>query len=162
MTLHFKVSWTIRSTHRLLLHHIVTHCQSRVVQMNTQLFSSPATVTRNNMYYCGRDRVVGTMTTLWSRRSGVQFPAQSRKFHFSKTSWPALAPTQPSIQWVPKVRRPGREINHSPSSRAEVSNEWNYTPSSSMCLYGIHRDNFTFTCTCTFTFTFTMATFSYN
>jgi hypothetical protein len=38
---------------------------------------------------------------------------------------PALRPTQPPIQWVPvalslRVKRPGREADHSPLSSAEV------------------------------------------
>jgi hypothetical protein len=38
---------------------------------------------------------------------------------------PALGPTHPPIQWVPgalslRVKRPGREADHSPPSSAEV------------------------------------------
>jgi hypothetical protein len=36
------------------------------------------------------------------------------------SSTPALGPTQPPMQWVPGVNRPGREVNHSPPSSAEV------------------------------------------
>jgi hypothetical protein len=44
----------------------------------------------------------------------------------------ALRPTQPPIQWVPRVlslgiKRPGREADHSPASNAEVKNAWSYT-----------------------------------
>jgi hypothetical protein len=34
--------------------------------------------------------------------------------------------TQPPIQWVPRVKRPGREVDHSSPSIAEVKNAWNY------------------------------------
>jgi len=42
-------------------------------------------------------------------------------------SSPALKPTEPPIQWVsgssfPAMKRPGREADHSPLSRAEVKN----------------------------------------
>jgi hypothetical protein len=48
-------------------------------------------------------------------------------FVFSKTSRPAVGPTQPPFQRVPGVTRPGHEVNHSPPSSAEVKNEWSYT-----------------------------------
>jgi hypothetical protein len=35
--------------------------------------------------------------------------------------------TQPPIQGVPGVKRPGRESGHSPQSSYEVKNAWNYT-----------------------------------
>jgi hypothetical protein len=46
-------------------------------------------------------------------------------FLFTTASRMALVPTQPPIQCVPgtismEVRKPGREANHSPPSRAEV------------------------------------------
>jgi hypothetical protein len=44
---------------------------------------------------------------------------------FTTASRPALGPTQPPIHWIPEalslgVKRPGREVNHSPPSSAEV------------------------------------------
>jgi hypothetical protein len=62
------------------------------------------------------------------RGSRVRFsiPGGGWEF-FSSPPWSrtALGPTQPPIQWVPGayslgVKRPGREAEHSPSSRAEV------------------------------------------
>jgi hypothetical protein len=46
-------------------------------------------------------------------------------FLFTAGSRTALGPTQPPIQWVPEapslgVKRPGREVDHSPPSSAEV------------------------------------------
>jgi len=46
-------------------------------------------------------------------------------FLFTTASRIALRPTQPPIQWVPgalslRVKRPGRETDHSPPSSAEV------------------------------------------
>jgi len=39
-------------------------------------------------------------------------------------SRPVLGPTQPPIQWVPEVKWPGRETDHSLPSSAEVKNAW--------------------------------------
>jgi len=35
--------------------------------------------------------------------------------------------TQPPIQWVLGVKRPGHEDNYSPSTNAEFKNAWRYT-----------------------------------
>jgi hypothetical protein len=74
-------------------------------------------------------------------------------FLLTTVSGPALGPTQPPIQGVPKVislevERPGSEADHSPPSCAEVKNVWIYTPTSQyvfMAWYLVkHRVNFTF------------------
>jgi hypothetical protein len=63
---------------------------------------------------------------------------------------PPLRPTQPPTQWVlaalsPKIKRMGREADHSFSSSSEVRKEWSYNSSSPYaCLHGVHRDYFTF------------------
>jgi hypothetical protein len=56
-------------------------------------------------------------------------------------SRPALGPTQPPVQWVPGVLspRPGRDADHSPSSSAEVKNEYELyfsPPSATMACSG--------------------------
>jgi hypothetical protein len=38
-----------------------------------------------------------------------------------------------------------RYVNHSRTSRGEVTNEWNYTLSSPVYLHGVDGDTFTFT-----------------
>jgi hypothetical protein len=48
-------------------------------------------------------------------------------FLFTTASRTGLGPTQPTIQWVTTdtslgIRRPGREVDHSPPSSAEVKN----------------------------------------
>jgi hypothetical protein len=40
------------------------------------------------------------------------------------------------------IDRPGREVNHLPSSGAEVKNEWSYTSSPSVNLHGMYRNIF--------------------
>jgi hypothetical protein len=46
-------------------------------------------------------------------------------FHFSESSRLALRSTQPRVRWVPGalspgVKRPGREVDHSPPTSAEI------------------------------------------
>jgi hypothetical protein len=55
-----------------------------------------------------------------------------KNFLFSSLSRPALGPTQPPIQWVPRalsagVKLKGRETDHSPPASSEVKKMWNYT-----------------------------------
>jgi hypothetical protein len=54
-------------------------------------------------------------------------PGRVKNFLFSKSSRPALGSTQPPIQWVPGVKRLGREVDHSPPTSAEVKKMWTYT-----------------------------------
>jgi hypothetical protein len=53
---------------------------------------------------------------------------------FSTSFRPALGPTQSPIQWVPRVKRPGRDGDYSPTVSAEVKNTWIYT-SSPPCIF---------------------------
>jgi hypothetical protein len=78
-------------------------------------------------------------------------------FLFTTASRTAMGPTQPPIQWVPKVlslgvKRPGLEADHSPPSSAEVKESvelYLHSPSrpSWRGAQLSHRDNFTFTST---------------
>jgi hypothetical protein len=59
------------------------------------------------------------------RGSRVRFPAGLGIFLPTTASRTAVGPTQPPIQWVPgalslRVKRSGREADHSPPSSAEV------------------------------------------
>jgi hypothetical protein len=61
-------------------------------------------------------------------------PGSVKIFLFFTSSRPALASAQPPIQWVPGalapgVKRPGREVDHSPSTSAEVKKMWICTSS---------------------------------
>jgi hypothetical protein len=65
-------------------------------------------------------------------RSWSSSPDKVKNFLFSMSSRPALGPTQPPIQWVPRalslgVKRPGSEADHSPPASAEVKKMWTYT-----------------------------------
>lgn len=41
------------------------------------------------------------------------------------------------------VKRPDRDVDHSPSLSAEVKYEWSYTSTLQRDVHGVHRDNFT-------------------
>jgi hypothetical protein len=61
--------------------------------------------------------------------SGFDPRRGQRIFPLASVSRPALGPTQHPVQWVPGVlspgvkTRPGRDVDHSPPSSAEVENE---------------------------------------
>ena len=76
-------------------------------------------------------------------------PSRCENYHFLKIPRLALKPAQPFVQWVlevlsPGVKQPGHEADNPASSSAEVKNEWSYTSTLLVCLYGTYRDNFTF------------------
>jgi hypothetical protein len=56
-----------------------------------------------------------------------------KNFHFSISSRPVLASTQPPMQWVPGlfffpgIKQQGCEAEHSPPTSAEVKKTWTYT-----------------------------------
>jgi hypothetical protein len=75
---------------------------------------------------------VGKATMLRAGRQGFDSRQGLRNVLFATASRPALGPTQPPIQWVPgaftlRVKRPGREADHSPPSSVEIKNACMYT-----------------------------------
>jgi hypothetical protein len=65
---------------------------------------------------------------------------------FSTSSKPALGSTQPPTQWVPRMKRPGLEGNHSSPSSAVVKKSWTtypptHTPSWHSAQLLKHRDD---------------------
>jgi hypothetical protein len=58
------------------------------------------------------------------RGVGIQVPVGVRIFTYVQTS---SGVTQPPIERVPGVKRPGREADHSTSASAEVRKIWIYT-----------------------------------
>jgi hypothetical protein len=82
-----------------------------------------------NFSHCESNYVERRQYSDWPRagwpRGRSPSPGRVKTFLFSMTSRPALGPTQPHIQWVPRtlspgVKRPGREADHSPITCAEV------------------------------------------
>jgi hypothetical protein len=98
---------------------------------------------RINYYYIfvylklrSQDSVVSIVTGYGLNDRGVRVlsPGRVKNFVFSTASRsrPALGPTQPPMQWVlralyPRVKRQGREADHSPQDSAEVKKMWIYT-----------------------------------
>jgi hypothetical protein len=64
-----------------------------------------------------RDSSVGTVTGYGMDGRG-SIPSRGI-FLYSTESRPALGPAQPPIQWVPGVKLPGHEADHSPSASSE-------------------------------------------
>jgi hypothetical protein len=63
-------------------------------------------------------------------------------FLFTTASRQVLGPTQPPIYRIPGalslgVKRPGREVDHSPPSSAGSKNEWLYTSTPPVRLHGV-------------------------
>jgi hypothetical protein len=75
-----------------------------------------------------RDSSVGIATGygLDNRRVGVRVPVGSRIFCPPRRPDRLWGSTQPPIQWVPGVKRQGREADHSPPTSAEVKKMWIY------------------------------------
>jgi hypothetical protein len=72
-----------------------------------------------NVSLCfSRDSSVGIATGYWLDGRGV-IPTVQR-FFFSTAPKPSLKPTQPPIQWVPGIKRPGPEADHSQSFSVTV------------------------------------------
>jgi hypothetical protein len=49
-------------------------------------------------------------------------PGRARGFYIHHSVQRALGPTQPPVQWLLGVKRPGREAGHSTPSSAKVKN----------------------------------------
>jgi hypothetical protein len=65
------------------------------------------------------------IVTDWA--AGIRLPARGF-FSFAIAFRPPLGPTQPPVQRAhgslsPGIKRPGREIDHSPPSSAEIKND---------------------------------------
>jgi len=60
-------------------------------------------------------------------RPEVQFPEWPWDFNLQKISRLPLGPSQPPIQWTSGIKELAGEFENSPTSSAEVKNEWSYT-----------------------------------
>jgi hypothetical protein len=81
-----------------------------------------------------RSRYGDWLRTGWSRGRS---PCRVNNFYFSISSRPALGSIQPPSQWITRaissgVKRPGREDDNSPPSRAEVKKTWFYASYTSL------------------------------
>jgi hypothetical protein len=116
-------------------------------------------MTRYFIYECiacvrNRDSLVGTLDMLWAELPGFDSHQGRGIFTVTTSSRSALWPIQPPVQWEPatlssRVKRPAREVDHSPPSTAADKNVLSYistTPYVFMAWYLVkHRNNFTIT-----------------
>ena len=79
------------------------------------------------------------MTRLGQDGSCFQTPAAEKDISFLQRGL-AVGPIRHSIRWAPvffpEVKRPEREVNHLPPSRAEARNRWIYISASLVCRHG--------------------------
>jgi hypothetical protein len=88
-----------------------------------------------------RDNSVNIVTRLRTGCPGFDFQKGRGLFLFATASRTDLGPIQPPIMGTaaisPRVKRPGREADHSPPSSAEVKNAWSYTSTPPLRLLGV-------------------------
>jgi hypothetical protein len=91
---------------------------------------------------------VGTATTLRAGWSGLRILVEGS--FFSSPNHPQQLQVPHSLQFngcqgsFSGVKRPKREVNHSPRSNAKIKNEWSNTSTPPICFHGTDRDDFTF------------------
>ena len=94
-----------------------------------------------------RCSVAGIATTLQAGRSEARIPVRVRDFSVLRNSQ-TVSVSPPASCWMgirfllPRVKRPGREVKHSPRKSAEVRNEWGSAPPTWLRI--VDRENFTF------------------
>ena len=93
-----------------------------------------------------QDSSVGLATRLWARRSGVRNLATTRNFSLLPNVWVPGSLTQVFNRYhssFPRVKRPGRDLDHSHPFSAEIKNEWSHTSTPPISLNGVGRYKFT-------------------
>jgi hypothetical protein len=79
--------------------------------------------------------------TIRGSNSGIR----KEHYQFSKTSRPAVVPFSPVLNgyhiFPQGPKRPARDVNHSTSCSAEVTNEWSYSPTFPLWFHSAVRDN---------------------
>jgi hypothetical protein len=91
--------------------------------------------------YGNRYSVARVATRLRAGRSGFRLRAGETNSSLLRNVWSgSVARSTGTAGSFPRGLR--REVDHSPSSRAEVKNRWSYTSAPSVCLYCLNRDNF--------------------
>ena len=89
------------------------------------------------------------VTRLWTGGSWARAPARKTGPSPVKPPEPICAPPGLMLNncnwcfFLPAVKRPEREVDHSPSSSAEVKKDAIYTSASPVRLHGMNSDSFT-------------------
>ena len=109
------------------------------------LFSTPLL---HYFLYLSLYSVVGIATKLRAGWSGVQLLVGASDLCLLQNvqTGSGVHPAVYSMGtgFFPGIKQLGRDVNHPPPSSAEAKNEWSYTSSPLVCLYGVTRENFTF------------------
>ena len=93
------------------------------------------------MYSCqSENRAADVATGLGAGRTEVRIPAGVRDFCRTVQIGPRLAHQVPEF-FLGGVKRPGRDVDHSPSSSAKVKNEWSCTSVPPIRLHGVEGEN---------------------
>jgi len=86
--------------------------------------------------------VASIATRLLAGQSMVQASEGQETFFSSRTTKPALGPTQPPIHWIVGVKWSELEVNQSSPSSGKVKNESCYNSTCPFCLHYMDRGNF--------------------
>jgi hypothetical protein len=98
-----------------------------------------------------QDSLDRTVTLLGADDPGLESREGQKSFTSPYRPDRLCDPPNVLIKWYrlsfPRVKRPCREVNHSPPTSAEFKNECSYTSTPPIYLHGVDRDAFTFTYT---------------
>jgi len=95
------------------------------------------------------DSILSLVTGLWAGKSGVQFLGGSNNCSLLQNvqtcsgAHTASCSLGTGVLFI-GINQPWHEADLSPQPSSEVKNEWSYTGTCPVWLYGIRRDNFTF------------------
>jgi hypothetical protein len=81
---------------------------------------------------------------VWGGQSRVRIPVGARYFSVPQNVQTGSGAHQASYSMGTGIKRPGREVNHSPSYSAEVTTECSYISASAIRLNGMSRENIVF------------------
>jgi hypothetical protein len=93
--------------------------------------------------------ILSLVTGLWAGKCGAQLLGGSKNCSLLQVvqtcsgAHPASCSLGTGVLFI-GINQSWHEADHSPPSSSEVKNEWSYTGTSPLCIYGIHRENFTF------------------
>jgi hypothetical protein len=94
------------------------------------------------------DCVLDIVTGIRARPTGVRIKVRARHFSVLQNVQAVSGAHPGSFQQISgffsQIKQPGREVNHSSPSSADVKHMWSYTATPPICLLGADREVFTF------------------
>jgi hypothetical protein len=129
-----------------IIHRLVSQEQTKLRKDIDKIsqYTRPQKITQRSITNHTR-RWIKSKSTIRSNKIGI-LGIDSRQgleiFLFATSSRRNLGPSQPSLSWVPgalslRLKRFGREDDHSHLSSAEVENAWSCTSTPPTRLYGV-------------------------